>query len=332
MDVCVFGAGAVGGYLAGHLIDKMSASETSSVSVVARGAHLHAMEKNGLRIISSHREIIAIPTRLTQWPSELPPHDIVFVTLKANALAACALDIAKLLKPSGHAVFVVNGIPWWWNHGLSHTGRLPLLDPSGELWAGLTPERTLGCVVYSPNEVINPGVVRHAGHDHWLLGEPDRSCSERLGGTVQLLRDSGLNAHASADIRRDIWAKLLRNTPLNTVCALTRLSVDRLVTNPAIVTLIDVIIDEIVRIAQSLGWDIHNEAMVAQQAPRMGGALNGPPVFGLKPSMLQDVIAGRPMEVDAIVGQVQAFAQEANVSCPTIDSISALLKGLQSSI
>ena len=331
MDVCIYGAGAVGGYLAAHLIDK----QVAAVSIVARGDNLRAMREHGLTIMSTHGQLSVQPTCVTDRPADLPPQDIIFVTLKANALSSCAGEIALLLKPSGQAVFVTNGIPWWWNHGLGEngaSGHLPLLDPQGELWNDLTPARVLGCVVYAPNEVIRPGVVQHAGHDRWLLGEPDGSSSERLARAVALLQRAGRNAETSADLRRDIWVKLLRNTALNSVCALTRLPVDRLSAEPALLALTNRVVDELVLVAAAQGWDIAGDAQRARTAPYSGGSLTGQPARGMKPSMLQDALAGRPMEVAAIVGQVQAFAKQAQVPCPSIDVIAALLTGLQAGI
>jgi 2-dehydropantoate 2-reductase len=325
MDICVFGAGAVGGYLAGNIIN----GDAARVSLIARGDHLRAMQRDGLKIISTDGEFVAKPARLSDRVDDLPPQDIIFVTLKANALSACAADILKLLKPNGHAVFVTNGIPWWWNYGLGPDGTLRLLDPTGDLWNGLTPARVLGCVVYAPNEVIAPGVVRHTGHDRWLVGEPNHSISERLEKTVGLLKDSHLNAAAVQDLRREVWLKLLRNTALNSVCTLTRLPIDGISAEPSLVSLVESIIDEIIAIAKAQGWDIEAEAEPARRASQSGGSLSARVATGIRPSMLQDALAGRPMEVDAIVGQVQVFAQQAGVPCPSIDHVLALLRGLQ---
>src|SRR5687768_8134474 len=155
MQVCVLGAGAIGG----HIAARLAAAGHAEVSVVARGAQLEAIRKNGVTLKSGKEEINGRPAAVTDDASSLPKHDAVFVTVKAHTLPALAATVEKLLKPEGVAVFPLNGLPWWWNHGRGGgKGALPLLDPEGELWNRLR-ERTLGCVIYSPNEVVSPGVI-----------------------------------------------------------------------------------------------------------------------------------------------------------------------------
>jgi 2-dehydropantoate 2-reductase len=329
MDVCVFGTGAVGGFLAARLI----AAGGAKVSVIARGAQLQAIRTHGLKLLSATGDTVARPAHAVERAADLPPQDIVFITLKAYALSAAAADIAGLLKPGGYAVFVNNGIPWWWKHGQAHPASLPLLDPQRALWDTLTPARALGCVVYAPNEVIEPGVVRHTGHNRWVLGEPDGSDSARLQAVVSLMNQAGLGAEATPDLRREVWVKLLRNAPINTLCALTRLPVNQLAQDPEALALADRIIAELVAIAAAHDAHIEKEAVAAREAPRRGGAVaGGAPVQGMRPSMLQDALAGRPMEVEAIMGQLQAFAIEAGVPCPAIDGMLPLIRGLDRAI
>jgi 2-dehydropantoate 2-reductase len=329
MDVCVFGAGAIGGFMAARL----AGAGRANVSVVARGAHLAAIREHGLRLHSTAGDISARPTHAVDNPRDLPPQDIVFVTLKACALPANAAAIASLLKPGGHAVFVTNGITWWWKHGLSEPSHLPLLDPDRTLWDILTPQRVLGCVVYAPNEVVEPGVIRHSGMNRWILGEPDGSDSARLGATVELLNHAGLAAEASADLRREIWSKLMLNAALNPLCALTRLASNELSVDPELVALGDGIIQELVMTAAAHGSHVEAEAEKARAALRRGNAKpGGTAARGTRPSMLQDALAGRPTEVEAILGQLQAFAREANVPCPSIDAVLPIMRGLDRSL
>ena len=168
MKVCVFGAGAVGGNIATRLI----AAQAGEISVVARGAQLNAIRARGLTLRSGGKEITARPKVATDDPSTLPPQDIVAVTLKATAaLPAAARAIARLIAPHGCAIFLLNGIQWWWRHGLpGASGTLPLLDPDGALWTEVRPERALGCVVHCPNDLVEPGVIVHAGTNHLILG------------------------------------------------------------------------------------------------------------------------------------------------------------------
>src|SRR3546814_843789 len=154
--ICIFGAGAVGGYLAARLI---RADRGHEVSVVARGAQLHSIVNDGLRLLDQDEDFVVRPHAATDRPRELPPQDIVFVTLKAHAQPAAASDIAALLGPTGVAVFMNNGIPWWWTYRASAPDArpLPLLDPQAALWNSVQPARALGCVVYSANEVVQIG-------------------------------------------------------------------------------------------------------------------------------------------------------------------------------
>jgi 2-dehydropantoate 2-reductase len=328
MDVCVFGAGAIGGFMAARL----AAGGQANVSVIARGAHLAAIREHGLRVLSTAGDISARPTHAAERPQDLPPQDIVFVTLKAYALSACAESIAGLLKPGGHAVFVTNGITWWWRHGTNRPGPLPLLDPDRRLWDILTPQRVLGCVVYAPSEVVDPGMVRHTGPNRWILGEPDGSDSARLKTTVDLMTHAGLGAEPSRDLRRAVWAKLMRNAALNPLCALTRLPVTGLSSDPGLLALGDGIIQELVAIAAAHGSQVADEADDARAALRRGGVAGNSPTPGTRPSMLQDALGGRPTEVEAILGQLQAFGREAGIPCPSLDAVLPLMRGLDRSL
>jgi len=329
LKVCIFGAGAVGGYLAARI----GHANIAQLSVIARGAQKEAMIRNGIRLDTPDESITVRPSVVTDRPEELPEQDLVFVTLKVMSQSGAAQALRRLTGEQGCAVFAANGIPWWWKHGSEHAEHLPLLDPEGALWKGLGPERALGCIVYSANEVVEPGVIRHLGNNRWVVGEPDGTSSARLQKVVQLLQASGVNGEASTDIHAEIWAKLLRNASLNSLCSLTRLPVDGLAEDPALLAQADTLIDEIIAVAASQGCDISAQRAAACEQLRRGGAEgSAPPVKGFRPSMLQDVLAGRPLEVEAIVGQVQALAREAGVPCPAIDTVLPLLRGLNRSL
>ena len=329
MKVCIFGAGAVGSYLAAR-IGHAAAAE---LSVVARGAQKDAILHNGIRLEAPGETVTVRPAYVTDKPEDLPAQDITFVTVKVMAQPGISEALRHLARDGGCTVFAANGIPWWWKHGTASPTSLPLLDPDAQLWNTLTPQRALGCIVYSANEVIAPGVVRHLGNNRWVLGEPDLSLSERLQGAVSLLQRCGVNAEASNDIRTEIWAKLLRNASLNSLCALTRLPVDGLAQDPALLALADALIDDIIAIARTQGCDITHHRDAAREQLRRGGAEGGAaPVTGLRPSMLQDALAGRPLEVEAILGQAQALASEAGVSCPALNLALPLVRGLDRSL
>jgi 2-dehydropantoate 2-reductase len=329
MKVCVFGAGAVGGYLATRLL----MAGPHEVAVVARGAHLHAIAHHGLTLIDGDQTVVVHPAHATDRPHTLPPQDLVFVTLKAHALPAAAPDIAAMLGPGGCAVFVNNGIPWWWHHHGTHMPgeSLPLLDPTGALWSTVTPQRSLGCVVYSANELLQPGVVRHTTNNQWWLGEPSGEMSTRLTATTALMREAGLNAEAVPDIRTQVWAKLLRNTPMNALCALSRLDVGALAREPGLLGLFEGLVDEVTAVALAHGVDLSVRVAQAKAAPRLGGAVESRRAAAVRPSMLQDIESGRAMEVEPILGQVLAFAQASQTPTPVLALLVPLMRGLNHS-
>ncbi len=321
MKVCVFGAGAVGGHLATRLV----AAQADEISLVARGAMLKAIRECGLTLRSGGQEITARPRTVTDDPATLPPQDVVLVTLKAHSLSAAAPAIARLLAPQGCAVFLLNGIPWWWRHRLDGAAAtLPLLDPNGALWSEVKPERVLGCVVHSPNEMVAPGVIVHTGPNHLILGEPDGSSSPRLESVVAMLGRAGMDARISRDLRRDVLEKLINNASGNTLAALSRTDLAGLGSDPGLCALSINVMREALAVGAALGWDLREKVDVEALARR------GKP--GQRPSMLQDVLQGRPIEVEALLGQVHAFARETGVPAPTIEVILPLLRGLDRSL
>lgn len=330
MSVCIFGAGSIGSYLAAQLAGESS----MKVSAVGRGPHLRAIAKDGVRLVDPRGEKLVRLAAAVETSADLPPQDIVFVTLKANSLPAAADDIARLLKPDGHAVFVTNGVPWWWNYGLETNAKsLMRLDPDGRLWNELGPQHVLGCVINSGNRLGEPGTVHHAGNNHWICGEPDGSRSERLARTVQLLGGAGLNAEATSDIRREVWLKLQRNVPFSAIGALTRLGAGGIATMPGLIEIGQQAIGEVVAVASAMGWDIpaHSAHDMVQAVARL--AESGPvSQEDLRPSMLWDVMLGRQLESEAILGQVSQFGAEAGVTTPTINLLFQLLEGINLAI
>ena len=321
-DVCIFGAGAVGG----HLAARLAATGRHRVSVVARGPMLAAIRTHGLRVLREDgSELRGRPDAATDDATTLPAQSLVIVTLKAWQVPGAADAIARLLAPEGVALFAINGIPWWWGHGPhGSTGPLPLLDPQGRLWTGVRPQRALGAVVWSPNEVVEPGVIRHRGPNRLVIGEPDGSVGPRLHAVLDTLGRGGIEVAASADLRRDVLGKLLLNVSGNVLTALTRRDLHAVGTDPALCALSVEVMREALAVAAALGVDLREGIDLEAVARR------GPP--GLRPSMLQDVLAGRPMEVDAILGQLQAFARLHRVPVPAIDLLLPLLRGLDASL
>lgn len=323
MKVCVFGAGALGGHIAAQLI----AAKNAEVSVVGRGAQLAAIREHGLTLKIGGRELGGMPVAATDDPTTLPPQDIVFVALKAHTLPAAAEAIGKLTKPDGCVVFLVNGIPWWFNFGLpGNKGTLPLLDPGAVLWTHVRPERVIGSVAYSPNEVIAPGVIQNSNQNRWVFGEPDGSSSARLARVADLVRGTGVDTTVMPDIRSEIFRKLANNASNNSLCSLTRLDSAGAAGDDGIVKLSMSIISETLAVAAKLGFDLTKEVNVEQVATRARGKP------GARPSTLQDVLAGKTLEIDALLGQTQAFGRELGVATPVIDVCVALLRGLDASL
>lgn len=320
MRVCVFGAGAVGTNVAARL----ASAKRAELSVVARGAQLDAIRRQGFLLKSGGQEIQGTPERATDDAGALPPQDLIIVTLKAHALPALATTFERLLAPNGNAIFLLNGIPWWWREGIGAEGPLVLLDPERELWEKLR-KKTLGCVIYSPNELEAPGVVVHVGPNRWLIGEPGGATTPRLEAVIDLFNHAGLAAEIPSDLRAEVWRKLVANASGNTLAALTRLALFDIGRDPDLREYSIRLMRETLDVAAALGWDLREEIDVVQVATR--GARGG-----TRPSMLQDVLLGRPLEVDALLGQTQAFARDAGVAVPTIDAILPLLRGLDQAL
>lgn len=326
MKVCVFGAGAVGC----HIAARMSAAGAAEVSVIARGPNLQAIRSQGILLKSGSEEIRGKPAAATDDPSTLPKQDVVIVTLKAHAVPGLAAEIEKLLAPQGVAVFMLNGLTWWWHQGRPGQARggaqgvLPLLDPQSELWSRLR-EKTLGCVIYSPNEVVSPGVVSHIGANRWVIGEPSDEVTPRLQAVIDLFCKSGLPAEAPKDLRAEVWRKLMNNASGNSLAALTRLGHYEISTDPGVKALGIAIMRETLEVAAALGWDLRREVDPEKIASRAQPGPSSPP------SMLQDILLGRPLEVEAHLGQTQAFARDKGVATPTIDVVLPLLRGLDKS-
>jgi 2-dehydropantoate 2-reductase len=319
MKVCVFGAGAVGG----HVAARLAAKNAAEISVVTRGAQLQAIRERGITLDSEGTIITGKPAVATDQPASLPPQDIVIVALKTTTLPASADAIARLIGDQGCAVFLLNGIPWWWHHGLPGPSvPLPLLDPDGALWNRVGPQRTVGSVVYSPNDVKAPGIIEHRGFNRFLFGELDGSSSARLKTVVELFERGGMKAEATPDIRRQIWRKLTTNAAGNPLCALTRLTLGQMGMDPGLSELMTEVAREVMAVAAALGWDISSEIDLAKVAARTE---HKPAV---RSSMLQDMLLKRPLEAEAHLGQVQAFAREKNVAVPAIDVVLPLLRGL----
>ena len=315
MKVCVFGAGAIGGYLGAKL-----ASGGVDVSLVARGPHLAAMREKGLTLIEDGQSTTR-QVRVAENASELGAQDCVIVTLKAHSVPGVVTAMQPLIGPETTVVSGVNGVPWWYFH--KHGGelantRLESVDPGGAQWKGFGPERVLGCVVYPAAEVIEPGVVRHIEGNRFSLGEPSGEKTERALRLSKAMIAAGLKAPVRPKLRDEIWVKLWGNLSFNPISALTHATLDVICTEPETRALARSMMVEAQEIAERLGVKFPIDV-----DRRLDG---GAAVGTHRTSMLQDLEAGRPMEIDALVGSVVELGRLVDVPTPTIDAVLALVR------
>ena len=229
MKICIYGAGAIGGYLGAEL-----ALNGADVTLIARGPHLAAMQENGLKLIKDGEERVAKVTA-TDNPAEAGPQDYVIVTLKAHSVPPISDQFAPLFHDETAVVWGVNGIPWWYFHGLEgdHTGRrIECLDPGGLLWDNLGPERMIGCAVYPAAEVPEPGVIQHVEGDRFSLGEPSGEKTERVQALSAALIEAGFKAPIRPKIRNELWVKLWGNLSFNPISALTHATLETIGSEP----------------------------------------------------------------------------------------------------
>lgn len=324
--VTIYGAGAVGGNVAVRL----ASAGVAEVAVVARGAHLEAIKTRGLTLRRDGQDTTARMAHATDDPSTLEPQDLVIVTLKSVAIPAVAAQLAALRKPEAPILFLINGIPWWWNHGLpadhpAAGASVDLLDPGRALRDTLGEKAALGGVIYSPNEVIEPGLIVNRTRSRFSLGEPDGSSSARLAFVRDLFAAANIEVSTNNDLRGEVLGKLALNASGNTLAALTRLTGLERLSNPGTRELTRTLIHEVLRVAAALGWPLDDKIDVdAMTDPKR--------TLGERPSMLQDVLAGRPMEVEALQGQLQVLARLKGIPTPTIDLTLTLLRGLDISL
>ncbi len=311
MRICIFGAGAVGSHLALRL-----ARAGNEVSCVMRGPHLAAVQKDGLTLRVGGDEYKA-SVRASDKPADLGPQDVVISTLKATGVAALADGVKPLLAGDTAIVFAQNGIPWWYDIGLpgDHppTPDLAFLDPGGAVRKAIPPERIVGGVIFSSNEVVAPGVVENLSPERNMLiaGECDDRNSERIARLRSVLEAAQFASSPVAQIRESIWSKLLTNMSLSILCLLTAQTARAVRDDPALQDVIPRLLDEANSIAQSCYPGV-------KRITRTGPAPNH------KPSILQDYELGRAMEIDALVRAPAAFARAAGLSTPMMDLMAAL--------
>ncbi len=315
MKICIFGAGAIGGYMGVKL-----AQAGADVSLVARGPHLAAMKDKGLTLIDESGTT-TVPVTASDNPEDLGPQDYVIVTLKAHSVPPVVSKMQPLIGDDTTIVSGVNGVPWWYFHKLDgplEGTRLESVDPGNAQWDGFGPDRVLGCVVYPAAEVSEPGTIKHIEGNRFSLGEPDGSKSDRAMALSKALSAAGLKAPVRPRLRDEIWVKLWGNLSFNPISALTHATLDVLCTDPGTRAVARGMMVEAQEIAEKLGvkFPIDVDRRID------GGAAVG----AHRTSMLQDLDAGRPMEIDALLGSVQELGQVTQTATPTIDTVLALTK------
>jgi 2-dehydropantoate 2-reductase len=312
---CIFGAGAVGATIAVQL-----ARANATVSVIARGETLAAIQKHGLRLLVNG-ETLQTTVRASADPAELGPQDYVIIAVKAPALPEVASRIGPLLGPETAVVTPMNGIPWWF---LSNAGgvlagkRQTAVDPHGIIACAIPASSTIGCVVYMSCAVEAPGVIRHAAGHRLIVGEPDNRSSRRVAQLAKWLRRSGFDCVESMNIRRDIWFKLWGNLSMNPISLLTAATLDRIIADPLAHTLCFHMMEEAGRIGEAIGIPatVSIEEMFVRA--RALGAV--------KTSMLQDAERGKPVEIDALLTVTRDLGEVVGVATPFIDGVLGLAR------
>ena len=316
MKICIFGAGAIGGYMGVKL-----ALAGADVSLVARGPHLATMQTSGLTLLEEGHDPVTVQVTASDNPVDLGIQDYVIITLKAHSVPSVVSAMQPLIGKTTTIVSGVNGVPWWYFHkhgGALEGTTLQSVDPGGVQWNGLGPDRVLGCVVYPAAEVVEPGVIRHIEGNRFSLGELDGSKSDRAMVLSKALMAAGLKAPVRPRVRDEIWVKLWGNLSFNPISALTHATLDVLCTDASTRPIVRAMMVEAQQIAEALGikFPIDVERRID------GGAAVG----AHRTSMWQDLNKGRAMEIDALVTAVQELGLLTKIPTPTIDTVAALTK------
>jgi 2-dehydropantoate 2-reductase len=315
MRFAIVGAGAIGGFLGAKL--SVSGHE---VFLIARGPHLQAMRAQGVRVHSPDGDFEAHPVATDNF-QEVGAVDFVFLTVKAHSLAEVAPKLLPMLGPDTALVSAQNGIPWWYfqRHGGPWEGtQLESLDPGGVVSRAIEPDRIIGCVVYPSTSIIEPGVIQHIEGSRFSIGELDGTTTERCRNLAGALIESGLRCPIRSRIRHELWVKLLGNLAFNPISALTHATLSEIATHPEARTVARAAMEEADAVARGLGVTI--PVSVDQ---RMAGAEK---VGHHKTSMLQDVEAGKPIELESVVGAVVELGDKLGIPMPYTKTIYACAK------
>jgi 2-dehydropantoate 2-reductase len=315
MKICIYGAGAIGGYL-GSQLQKSGVP----VSLVVQGADLNAIRQNGLKIRSGGSEQ-SVEMQVTDNPGDLGPQDCVILAMKAHETWAAAEQLAPLLGADTMVVTIQSGVPWWYFYGLpgQYTNmRLESVDPGDRQWRAIGPERVIGCTPYIVVEKAGPGVIEHIEGENLGLGEPDRRETDRVKGLAKLFTDAGLKPRIYPEIRNDIWLKLWGNLSFHPISALTRAPLDAIALDPATRSVARNMMQEAERIGRRLG--VHFRVDIER---RINSAAE---LKGQRTAMLQDLERGETLELDPVLSAVQEMGRIVDLDTPYIDCVLGLTK------
>ncbi len=319
MKVCIYGAGAIGGWIGVHL-----AQTGHEVSVVARGATLDALQKNGLQCVQTQAADARIKAdvKVSAQPADLGPQDLVIVAVKAPAMADVAKGIAPLLGPNTLVMTAMNGVPWWFFQGFGgklQGTTLNTIDPEGRIAQAIPAHHVVGCVVHASCSLDAPGVVRHHFGQGLIVGEPAAQNGEVSARVQQLVADlqaAGFNASASAQIQKDVWYKLWGNMTVNPISAITGATTDLILKDDLVRDFVSKVMLEAKAIGEKIGIPIAQTPEDRHAVTMKLGAF--------KTSMLQDVEAGKTVELDALVSGVRELGQLTQVNTPYTDALLGL--------
>jgi len=316
LRIAIVGAGAIGGVFAAWL----SALPDVRVSVLARGATLAALQRDGLQLHDAHGTR-HVQVHASDDPTALGPQDLVVLAVKGPAVHAVAPAVRQLMGTDGRVLVAMNGVPWWFFHclgGACDGMRLPSIDPDGTLAATLPPERVIGCVVHLSASTPAPGQVRHVNGNGLIIGTPAGGRDGTVQAWADRLGQAGFAVTVSERIQRDIWYKLWGNMTMNPVSALTGATCDRILDDPLVRASVSAVMREAQAIGARIGCPIDQTPEDRHAVTRKLGAF--------KTSMLQDVEAGRPIELDALLGAVRDMGQQLNLPTPHIDTLFGLTR------
>jgi 2-dehydropantoate 2-reductase len=316
LKVCVVGAGAIGGFLGTHVAREGSAK----VSALARGATLVALRDHGWRLEQGGKLLPGPLARASDDPRDLGPQELVILAVKSPALPALAPMLAPLIAPGTLLLPAMNGVPWWFGAGIAALGPQPLesVDPGGGISAALPVSHVLGCVVHASATTTSPGITQHRMGRGLIVGEPAGGDSARVEHVSSLLTRAGFDVTRSTRIRYDIWYKLWGNMTMNPVSALTGATTDRLQADDLVRGFCSAAMREAAAVGARIGCDVRESPEDRHAVTRRLGAF--------KTSMLQDVEAARPLELDALVGAVREIGQRVGIATPNIDALFGLAR------